>query len=98
MATVAQFDPAYFTKTGSKFMTIDEESSGIIDVTDLVKGKNDKNTYFLFNAQVHTSGVMAARPDKVRSSVAQKELNNAALEGGQYYLMTIGDWESIFKR
>jgi len=41
---------------------------------------------------------MAARPDKVRSPVAQKELNNAALEGGQYYLMTIGDWESIFKR
>jgi hypothetical protein len=54
--------------------------------------------YFLFNAQVHTSGVIAARPDKVRSPVAQKELNNAALEGGQYYLMTIGDWESIFKR
>ena len=98
MATVAQFDPMYFTKSGAKFMTIDEESSGIIDVTDQVKGKNDKNTYFLFNAQVHTSGVMAARPDKVRTATAQKALNNAALEGGQYYLMTVGDWNSIFRR
>jgi hypothetical protein len=98
MATVAQFDPMYFTKTGAKFMTIDEESSGIIDITDQVKGKNDKNTYFLFNAQVHTSGVMAARPDMVRSPAKQKELNTAALEGGQYYLMTVGDWNSIFRR
>jgi secreted PhoX family phosphatase len=98
MATVAQFDPMYFTKSGAKFMTIDEESSGIIDVTDYVKGKNDKNTYFLFNAQVHTPGLMAARPDMVRSAAKQKELNSIALEGGQYYLMTVGDWDSIFKR
>ena len=98
MATVAQFDPMYFTKSGAKFMTIDEESSGIIDVTDYVKGKNDKNTYFLFNAQVHTAGLMAARPDMVRSAAKQKELNSIALEGGQYYLMTVGDWDSIFKR
>ena len=98
MSTVAQFDPMYFTKSGVKFMTIDEESSGIIDVTDYVKGKNDKNTYFLFNAQVHTSSLMAARPDIVRSAAKQKELNSIALEGGQYYLMTVGDWDSIFKR
>jgi hypothetical protein len=98
LATVAQFDPAYFTKTGSKFMTIDEESSGIIDVTSFVAGKDDTKTYFLLNAQVHTAGVMAARPDLVRSAGKQKELNNLALEGGQYYLMSIGDWDSIFKR
>jgi hypothetical protein len=98
LATIAQFDPMYFTKTGSKFMTIDEESSGIIDVTEMMAGKKDKNTYFLFNAQIHTSGVMAARPDMVRSSVKKKELDNLALEGGQYYLMTVGDWDSIFKR
>ena len=98
MATVAQFDPTYFTKTGAKFMTIDEESSGIIDVTDQVRGKNDKNTYFLFNAQVHTPGVMVARPDLVRSAAKQKELNSIALEGGQFYLMTVGDWNSIFRR
>ena len=79
-------------------MTIDEESSGIIDVTDMMAGKKDTKTYFLFNAQVHTSGVMAARPDLVRSAGKQKELNNLALEGGQYYLMTVGDWDSIFKR
>jgi hypothetical protein len=41
---------------------------------------------------------MAARPDMVRSPAKQKELNTAALEGGQYYLMTVGDWNSIFRR
>jgi hypothetical protein len=41
---------------------------------------------------------MAARPDIVRSAAKQKELNSIALEGGQYYLMTVGDWDSIFKR
>jgi hypothetical protein len=79
-------------------MTADEESSGIIDVSEMVRGKNDLNTYFLLNAQVHTSGVMSARPDMVRSAGKQKELNSIALEGGQYYLMTVGDWDSIFKR
>ena len=98
LATIAQFDATYFTKTGARFMTTDEESSGIIDVSEMVRGKNDSNTYFLLNAQVHTSGVMSARPDMVRSAGKQKELNSIALEGGQYYLMTVGDWDSIFKR
>jgi hypothetical protein len=33
LAVVAQFNSDYFAKTGSKFMTIDEETSRIIDVT-----------------------------------------------------------------
>jgi len=47
---VAEFDPARFSAGGSDFMTIDEESSGIIDVEDSFGQKS-----FLFDAQVHTA-------------------------------------------
>jgi hypothetical protein len=99
VATVATFDSSYFTKSSPAFLTIDEESSGIIDVTDIMATKGDKNTYFLFNAQVHTSGVIAARPDiaKRTTSSWKTTANNTAAEGGQFYLMTISDWESVFK-
>ena len=99
VATVARFDDSYFTKSSPAFLTIDEESSGIIDVTDIVAAKGDKNTYFLFNAQVHTTGVIAARPDiaKRRTASSKTEMNNTAAEGGQFYLMTVSDWESVFK-
>lgn len=46
---VAQFDPAQFTPGAAAFITKDEESSGIIDVSSLWK---KPNTY-LFDAQVH---------------------------------------------
>ena len=98
LATVAQFDPIYFTKTGAKFITTDEESSGIIDATSMIAGNGDTKTYFLLNAQVHSAGVMVARPDLVRSVAKSKELNSVALEGGQYYLMSVGDWDAIFKK
>lgn len=51
IATLAQFDPARFASgaTGSP-STIDEESSGIIDVADLM-GRGT----FLLDAQVHTA-------------------------------------------
>ena len=99
IATVATFDTAYFLKASPAFLTIDEESSGIIDVTDIMATKGDKNTYFLFNAQVHTTGVIAARPDiaKRTTSSWKTTANNTAAEGGQFYLMTISDWESVFK-
>lgn len=45
---VAEFDPAVFRTGGAKFITQDEESSGIIDA-DKVLGKG----WFLFDAQVH---------------------------------------------
>jgi Bacterial protein of unknown function (DUF839) len=50
MGSVARFDPARFEPGGSKFMTQDEESSGIIDASR-VMGKG----WFLLDAQVHTS-------------------------------------------
>jgi len=110
IATVAKFDPQYFTAAGSNFMTIDEESSGIIDATALLrKGSNDKNTYFFFNAQIHTysgvtvvdSGVKGAttpsRPDLTRINAGKKTMvDNASVEGGQFYVLTVADWNAVF--
>ena len=78
-------------------MTIDEESSGIIDVTSMMAKKGDKNSYFLLNSQVHTNGVIPARPDLASRSTATKtRLNNIAVEGGQFYLMTVSNWSAVF--
>jgi len=110
LAVVAAFDPKYFTTAGSNYMTIDEESSGIIDATSLLRKGNDKNSYFFFNAQIHTySGVTVvdssvkgattpSRPDLVRTNSGKKTIvDNATVEGGQYYVMTVTDWNEVFK-
>ena len=97
IAVVAQFDANKFMKGGSEFMTEDEESSGIIDVTKLLAKPGDTNSYFMFNAQVHTTGAVAARPDLPARTAAKKDaINNATIEGGQYYVMTISNWDTVF--
>lgn len=109
LVPVAEFDKQYFTAAGANFMTIDEETSGIIDVTDLLAKPGDTNTYFFFNAQVHTysgvttkdSGVKGAlqpaRPDLINYSKSTKAtLDKATVEGGQYYRMVVSDWNQIF--
>ena len=108
MAVVAQFDPQYFTTAGAKYMTIDEETSGIIDVTAFLAKKDDTNTYLAFNAQVHTyggitkadptnKGLVPSRPDLSNvGKTMQTSLNNVAVEGGQYYIMTVTDWNEVF--
>lgn len=108
MAVVAQFDEKYFTTAGSKFMTQDEESSGIIDVTEFMAKTGDTKTYLAFNAQIHVKGgvtevdkdakaTTAARPDLAKRSTAKKTMiNTNAVEGGQYYVMTISDWNTVF--
>ncbi|MFZ4064471.1 MAG: alkaline phosphatase PhoX [Candidatus Nanopelagicaceae bacterium] len=109
LATLAKFDSQYFTASGSKFMTIDEESSGVIDVTSLLAKAGDTNTYLMLNAQVHTysgvttvdSGVKGAttpaRPDLVSKPTTSKStLDKATVEGGQFYTMTISDWTKVF--
>jgi len=98
LAVVAQFDANKFLTGGSEFMTIDEEASGIIDATKLFAKPGDKNTYFLLNAQIHTkSGAIAARPDLAKRNVAQKEaINLKTVEGGQFYVMTISNWDTVF--
>ena len=97
IAVVGQFDANKFIKGGSEFMTEDEESSGIIDATKLLAKPGDTNTYFMFNAQIHTTGAIAARPDLAGRNAAKKDAINAAtIEGGQYYIMTIPNWEAVF--
>jgi hypothetical protein len=79
-------------------MTEDEESSGIIDATKLLAKPGDTNAYFFFNAQIHTpSGAIAARPDLASRNKAKKEaINTATVEGGQFYVMTISNWDTVF--
>ena len=98
LAVLGQFDPAMFLKGGAQFITEDEESSGIIDATKLLAKPGDTNTYFFFNAQIHTpTGAVAARPDLAGRNAARKEaLNIATIEGGQYYIMTVSNWDAVF--
>ena len=98
LAVVAQFDANKFITGGSEFITQDEESSGIIDATKLLAKPGDTNSYFFFNAQIHNSaGAIAARPDLAKRSAAKKaEINTATVEGGQFYVMTISDWDAVF--
>lgn len=91
LATVAEFDKKYFAVDTTNLMTIDEESSGVINVNSLLRTSGDKNSYFFFNAQVHTT-VAKARPDLAPSA----DIEKAAIEGGQYYLLKISDWSKIF--
>jgi Alkaline phosphatase PhoX len=53
---VAEFDPAIFRTGGAKFLTQDEESSGIIDARKAL-GRG----WFLFDAQVHKAFPDAAK-------------------------------------
>ncbi len=60
VGAVARFDPARFEPGGSKFITQDEESSGIIDAS-AVMGKG----WFLLDAQVHSSAGLDNPPAQV---------------------------------
>ncbi len=63
---LANFDPARFSGAGA--ITVDEESSGIVDVTELFAGVVAYDTgayrYFLLDAQVHKN-ISATDPDLV---------------------------------
>ena len=97
LAVVAEFNSDYFTKAGSKFMTVDEETSGIIDVTKLLATPGDTAAHFLFNAQVHTTGGYTARPDLTTKTIGGiLKFNQKTLEGGAYYSLTISDWKTVF--
>jgi hypothetical protein len=62
LATLATFDPEQFTPGAAGFITQDEESSGIIDISKLT----DKGSTFLFDAQVHK-----ANPDPALVEMGQ---------------------------
>jgi hypothetical protein len=94
LGIVAKFKDQYFKKGGAEFITNDEESSGIIDVTSfLKKGSSDKATYFMFNAQVHAPAAKARMDITDEATVAKL---TASIEGGQWYVMKVTDWKKIY--
>lgn len=91
LGVVAQFDKKYFAADATSLITIDEESSGIVNANAFLKKSGDSASYFFFNAQVH------ATTSKARLESAPVDaLDQAAIEGGQYYLLKIADWTKIF--
>jgi hypothetical protein len=94
LGVVAKFKDQYFKKGGADFITNDEESSGIIDVSSfLKKGSSDKATYFMFNAQVHAPAAKARMDITDATAVANLA---ASIEGGQWYVMKITDWKKVY--
>jgi hypothetical protein len=92
LATIAKFKSDYFTEGATGFITRDEESSGIIDVTQYLKnGAGDKAKYYMLVAQIHASPAKS-RPDLPADTF---ELANA-IEGGQWYVMKVTSWAGIY--
>ena len=76
-------------------MTKDEETSGIINVNKYFASSGDTKSYMLFNSQVHARPSVA-RPD-LSTGMADSQkttLDDAVIEGGQYYFMAI-DWSKV---
>lgn len=92
LAVIAQFKAQYFTEGGAEFITRDEESSGVIDVTEFFRSsKSDKAKYYMLNAQIHAS------PTKSRPDLNPKPANlDDAVEGGQWYVMKVNSWSGIY--
>ena len=93
LATIAQFDAKYFDSTRPNFITQDEESSGIVEVSqELRTSKNDKASYYMFVAQIH------ATPAKARPDLDPADATLAkAVEGGQWYILKITNWTDVYK-
>jgi len=111
IAVIAQFSDKYFNpKNTATYMTNDEETSGIINVTALL-GEVLNTTVgetFLFNAQVHPlAGAVNAevsiakqtsitRPDLTfADDAAIVDFKTKVLEGGAYYKLVITDWSKF---
>jgi len=82
---LGQHDPNRFLSSGSNFLTQDEESSGIIDVTHLFKGVHgydtDRYRYFLLDVQAHYA-INSANPHGFTNP-------NELVEGGQLLMMRV---------
>ncbi len=92
VAEVLQFKKQYFEKGQAAFMTEDEESSGITEVTKFFKkSATDTSRYYILNAQIHATPAVS-RPD---IADAADRLANI-IEGGQLYLLEVTDWNAIY--
>ncbi len=82
---LAQHDPSRFLSGGTNFLTQDEESSGIIEVTELFKGVDgydtDNNRYFLLDVQAHYP-INSANPHGFANP-------DELVEGGQLLMMKV---------
>ena len=92
IAVVARFKADLFGPTAAKKITMDEESSGIVEVSKYLRKSGDTKHYYLLDAQVHASTALA-RPD-ITDAEVKKELEKL-IEGGQLYLLTIDDWSKV---
>jgi hypothetical protein len=91
LGVVAEFNKTYFAADATTPITTDEESSGVVNVNAFLKKAGDSASYFFFNAQVH------ATTSKARLEATPiTDIDTAAIEGGQYYLLKISDWTKIF--
>jgi secreted PhoX family phosphatase len=91
LGVVAEFDKTYFAADSTSLITIDEESSGMVNANAALKKAGDTASYFFFNAQVHTTTSKARL-----EATPVTAIDVAAIEGGQYYLLKISDWNKIF--
>ena len=93
VGTIAQFKADHFTESGTAFITSDEESSGIVEVSnELRTSKTDKASYYMFVAQIH------ATPAKSRPDMDATDATLAkAIEGGQWYILKIANWTDVYK-
>jgi Bacterial protein of unknown function (DUF839) len=99
IAVLTQFNEKMFSKAAgdASFITEDEEQSGVLNVTSLLrKGKTDKNSYYILNAQVHATGaaLLKARPDI--TNLDEQTVLGRAIEAGQVYVLTIPNWSAVY--
>jgi hypothetical protein len=93
VGTIAQFKAEYFAPGAASFITSDEESSGIVEVTEELRtSKSDKASYFMFAAQIHASPAKS-RPDMDPTDATLAK----AIEGGQWYILKITNWTDVYK-
>ena len=83
LGVVATFDPALFAATSPTLLTIDEESSGIVDTEGFLGAGT-----FVFDAQVHTSAGLPAGtgPGTVQEYV----------ERGQLLTLKVDNWSAVY--
>ena len=95
LAEIAKFDERYFITGAAKFITQDEESSGVINVNKFLKASGDTKSHFFLNAQVHAK-LSVSRPDLVTGLPTESvmALDGKAIEGGQYYHLAV-DWTKV---
>jgi hypothetical protein len=84
LGTVAQFDPAQFMTGGANFLTIDEESSGIVDAEAILGAPGA----FLFDAQVHTA---AGLPPGTGEDTVEEYVEN-----GQLLRLDVADFAAVY--